>query len=226
MTRYYPAYLDVAGRPCTVIGGGNVAERKVRELAGAGARVTLVSPTATPFLAEQARHGEVRWVERAYVPGDLAGAFLAVAATDDGAVNGEVRAEATTARVLLNVVDAPALCDFIAPAVVERGAVTVAISTAGKSPALARKLREAMDGTQPAAPEEADPSCRCLRWADTADVLEDVRAELRSQAVTVPAQAWQSAMDARFLREAASLATAPLAKHRLRETLLAAKAEA
>jgi precorrin-2 dehydrogenase/sirohydrochlorin ferrochelatase len=104
--------------------------------------VTVIAPGLTPTLAALAETHEVLHHGRYYRTGDLAGAFLAVAATDDGVVQRAVASEAEAERVLLNVVDEPALCGFILPAVVERGSVTVAISTGGSSPALARKMRE------------------------------------------------------------------------------------
>ena len=134
MSRYYPAYLDLAGRRAVVIGGGDVAERKIAQLLASGADVTLVSPGATQEVARLAADGAVRWIRRAYAPGDLAGAWIAVAATDDEAVNRAVHAEAERERTLLNVVDRTELCGFIAPSIVERGPVTFAISTAGASP--------------------------------------------------------------------------------------------
>jgi siroheme synthase-like protein len=144
--QYYPVYLDVRGQRGVVIGGGPVAERKVLGLLEAGARVTVVSPDLTPGLSDLADTHEIVHHRRAYRPGDLDGAMLAVAATDDGAVHAEIAAEAAAARVLLNVVDRPALCTFIAPAVVERGPITIAISTAGASPALGARLRRELGG--------------------------------------------------------------------------------
>ena len=209
MSRYYPAYLDLAGRRCVVIGAGEIAERKVTQLLASGADVMLVSPSATPELERLAEQKEVRWIRRAYVQGDLAGAVLAVAATDDEAVNRAVHAEAEREKTLLNVVDVPSLCGFIAPSVVERGPVTVAISTAGRSPALARKLRELMGSKQ---------DCRCLAWASAIEVLSEVRAELRGRKETATPEAWQDAMDAELL-ELVEAGRAEAAKARLLDAL-------
>ena len=165
-----------------VIGAGAVAERKVHQLVAAGASVTMISPQATPELRQMASDGAISLVERGYEPGDLGGAFLAIAATDDSSVNSAVRAEASQSHVLLNVVDAAELCDFIAPAVVERGPVSIAVSTGGASPALARKLRESLE------------SWPMLEWADAADVLTEVRAALKGPGAPSP-EAWQAAMD-------------------------------
>ena len=183
MGDYYPAFLNLRGRRCVVIGGGEVAARKGRQLLGCGAAVTFVSPDASEEVRELAAADTVQWVARSYQPGDLAGAFLAIAATNDARVNREVSREATEGHVLLNVADVPALCDFIAPSVAERGPVTVAFSTGGSTPALARKLRESLERWP------------MLAWADAADVLAQVRRELRAQGIRVPPDAWQEAMD-------------------------------
>ncbi len=222
MGRYYPIYLDIQGRRCVVIGAGGVAERKVRQLLDSGATVTLVSPSATKALRQWAGEAQLVWLQRSYQPGDLSGAFLAIAATDDNAVNRQVRKEATAERVLLNIVDVPSLCTFIAPAVVERGPVSVAISTSGASPALARRLRELMEGARPI--DSADPSdttCRCLAWADAAGVLAEVRGELKAKGRSASPMAWQEAMDAGVL-ELVESGRPKEAKERLLSVLLQA----
>ena len=219
MSRYYPAYLDLSGRRCVVVGAGAVAERKVLQLLEADADVMLVSPSATPELERLADERHLRWIRRAYAPGDLAGAMLAIAATDDETVNRTVHAEAEREKTLLNVVDVPALCGFIAPSVVERGPVTVAISTAGTSPALARKLRELMDGRQNPPHFDHDAFCRCLEWADAAGPLGEVRAELREREATVEPESWQDAMDGEVL-ELVRDGRAEEAKARLLDALL------
>ncbi len=147
VTRFYPAFLDLRGRRTVVIGGGAIAEQKVLGLIAAGAHVTMVSPAVTLRLRDLAHQGVVELRERPYRPGDLVGAFLAIAATDDGAVNEAVWAEAEQRGILLNAVDDMAHCSFIAPSVHRRGDVTVAVSTAGKSPALAVRLRQCIGQT-------------------------------------------------------------------------------
>ena len=142
---YYPVFLNLKGRLCVVIGGGEVAERKVKGLLECEARVRIISPEVTPWLRDVAGQGEVDWLPREYREGDLKGAFLAIASTDRQPVNEAVAAEAAREKVVLNVVDNTPLCTFIAPSVVTRGDVTVAISTGGASPALARKLRESLE---------------------------------------------------------------------------------
>jgi uroporphyrin-III C-methyltransferase/precorrin-2 dehydrogenase/sirohydrochlorin ferrochelatase len=138
---FYPVFLNLRGRRAVVIGGGAVAEQKVLGLLSAGAHVTVVSPETTPRLAELAAAGEIDLRRRPYRSGDLAGAWLAIAGTDDRAANAQVWAEAERDGVLLNAVDDLDHCSFIAPAIHREGDVTVAVSTSGKSPALAARLR-------------------------------------------------------------------------------------
>jgi len=145
MTTGYPAILLLDGRLAVVIGGGQVAERKVRTLRDAGAKVRLVSDQVTPELRSLADRGDVELVDRRYEPGDLAGAVVAVAATDDEEVNRGVFAEATAAGIPVNVVDNTALCTFIAPSIVRRGDLVVAVSTGGAAPALAVRIRERLE---------------------------------------------------------------------------------
>ncbi len=128
-----------------MVGGGAVASRKVRQLLACGANVSVVSPELCSNLAELVKSGEIDWRERPYQSGDLRGAFLAIAATDDPAVHSAVYREAEASGILLNVADEPHWCNFILPATMRRGNLTVSISTSGKSPALARNLRRQME---------------------------------------------------------------------------------
>lgn len=143
--KYYPLSLRVADRRCVVIGGGQVAERKVGSLLAAHARVAVISPVLTAGLAALAARGEIEHAARPYRPGDLRGALLAYAATDDETLHAAIAAEAETAGVLLNVVDRPRWCTFIVPSILSRGDLTVAVSTGGGSPALARRVREEIE---------------------------------------------------------------------------------
>ncbi len=139
----YPVNLiGLAGRRAIVVGGGTVALRKVEGLLAAGAQVTVVSPALADELAALHAAGKIAVIQRPYQDGDLADAWLAIAATDDAAVNHAVFAEAQRRGCLVNVVDDPEHSNFIVPAVVRRGEVTIAVSTGGSSPALARRLRE------------------------------------------------------------------------------------
>src|SRR6266568_3309904 len=137
---FYPVFLHLQGRRGVVVGGGAVAEQKVVGLLEAGARVTVVSPDLTWKLEDLAATGAIELRRRGYHRGDLEGAFLAIAATDDRSVNADVWAEAEQRGILLNAVDDLPHCSFIAPAVHRAGDIAVAISTAGKSPALAARV--------------------------------------------------------------------------------------
>jgi precorrin-2 dehydrogenase len=139
--RYYPLFLDLTGRLVVVVGGGRVAERKVRQLLACGARVTVISPTATPRLRTWHRRDSIRWCPRRYKRCDLQQAWLVVSASDDAAVNRRVAQDARRGRTLANVVDDASVSTAIAPAWFRRGALVVAFSTGGASPALAQQLR-------------------------------------------------------------------------------------
>jgi precorrin-2 dehydrogenase/sirohydrochlorin ferrochelatase len=146
MVRYYPICLDISGKRCVVIGGGNVAERKVERLLACGARVEVVGKELTPALAAWKGDGRIIHREADFEEAHLAGASLVIGATDDETVNGRVAQSARARGIPVNIVDDPARCDFILPSVVERGDLVIAVSTGGKSPALARKIREELEG--------------------------------------------------------------------------------
>ena len=138
---YYPMFADLNGRSCLVVGGGMVAQRKVTALLRHGARVTVVSPRLTARLAASARRGRIRHLARRFRPADARGAWLVYAATDDLMINRTVYRSAQRRRLFANVVDQKPLCSFIAPAVFQRGPLTIAISTGGASPSIAKRLR-------------------------------------------------------------------------------------
>lgn len=142
---YFPVFLELSGRPCVVIGGGSVAERKVEGLLAAEAVVTVVSPTVTARLQNLVTARQMQHVARSYQAGDLAGFTLAFAATDDGKVNAAIYREAQERGVWVNASDDPAYCTFLLPGVVRRGDLVVAVGTGGKSPALTRVVREELD---------------------------------------------------------------------------------
>lgn len=141
MSSLYPLFADVAGRKVVVVGGGAVAERKVQALLASKADVVVISPALTEKLVELHDRGQVEVHQRPYRPGDLADAWLVIAATGDEHVNRQVFAEAKQNRVFCNVVDEPGLCSFHVPSLVRRGDLQIAISTGGVSPALAKHLR-------------------------------------------------------------------------------------
>jgi precorrin-2 dehydrogenase/sirohydrochlorin ferrochelatase len=145
----FPIFLKLTGRPCVVIGAGHLAESKIESLRAADASIIVIAPAASERIAEQAAAGEITLHRRPYRQGDLAGAFLVVAATNDPAVNRAVFAEATATGVLCNAVDDPPFCDFYFPSVVRRGDLQIAISTAGNSPALAQQLRKELNEQLP-----------------------------------------------------------------------------
>ncbi len=143
--KYYPVFLDVAGRPAFIIGGGAVAERKARSLMAAGARVTVISPRATKGIEALASKGALRLVRKRYSPGLVDGAFIVICASGSKAANEAARREARSLGMLVNVVDDPDGCDFIAPSVVDRGSLVIAVSTSGKSPLLSKTIREGLE---------------------------------------------------------------------------------
>lgn len=180
---YYPVFLDLAGRKCVVVGGGAVALRKVRTLLEHGAEVLVISPELGAELGKLVAGGRIRALSRDYRRGDLRGVFLAIAATDSVEVNREVAQEARAGGVLVNVVDDAADSDFIVPSYLRRGDVTLAVSTSGRSPALARRLKtkfEAELGSE---------------YAALTTLVDEVRAESRRWETKPTADDWQDALD-------------------------------
>jgi precorrin-2 dehydrogenase / sirohydrochlorin ferrochelatase len=163
-TPFYIACLRLSGRRCLVIGGGEVGLEKVEGLLACDGQVTLIAPTAVPALTQYAREGSIRWEQRAYAGArDLEGAFMAIAATDDTDTNIAVYEDAERRAMLVNVVDVPPLCNFILPAIVRTGPLAIAISTAGASPALAKRMKREIEG------QFGEP------YAQLAVLLNDVR---------------------------------------------------
>ncbi len=138
----FPISLNLQHKPCLVVGGGTIAERRVQTLLSCGAVVHLVSPTATPWLAEAAARGALRWTPEVFQPSHLEGIAIVLVATNASQVNAEIAALARQRHCLINVVDDPTHCDFYLPAVVRRGALALAISTEGQAPAFAGWLRK------------------------------------------------------------------------------------
>jgi precorrin-2 dehydrogenase/sirohydrochlorin ferrochelatase len=145
MSRRYTISLDLFQKDCLVVGGGQVAERKVRSLLECGARVKVISPEITPGLGKLAAEGLILCREGFYQDSDLTGVFLVIGATDREEVNRQVADDCAVRNLVVNIVDDPGKGNFFVPAVVRRGALTIAVSTEGKSPMLARKIREELE---------------------------------------------------------------------------------
>ena len=143
--RYYPIHLDIKNRNCLIVGGGAVGTRKVTTLLECGARVTVVSPDPTPQLTQLASEGSITLKKRAYRSDDLSGMFLVIGATDDESLNRQISKDAGRAHILCNIADCPEVCNFILPSIVRRGDLVITISTSGKSPALAKHLRQKLE---------------------------------------------------------------------------------
>lgn len=143
--RYYPIYLDIKDKHCLVIGGGSVGTRKVRTLLDYGAQVTVVSPKLSETLHALAAEGAIAWRKRIYETTDLMDVFLVFGATDDDRLNQQIHADAEAKNLLCNIADRPAVCNFILPSIVRRGDLSIAISTSGKSPAFAKRVRKELE---------------------------------------------------------------------------------
>lgn len=139
---YYPIYIDIEDRSVVIVGGGTVCARKAETMMKYGARVTIVSPQFTDEMEQWARDGVLVLRRKEYQENDLEGASMVIASTDDPCVNARVARDSRRRRIPVNVVDVTHLCEFIVPAIVERGSIQIAVSTGGKSPALARTLKE------------------------------------------------------------------------------------
>ena len=184
----YPVMLEVRGRLCVVVGGGEVGEAKVRGLLSAGAHVTVVDPAPGPAIEDLAELGAVTLVRRSYETGDLEGAFVAVAATDDSAVNSRIFAEAEAGKVLLNAVDDVQHCHFAVPSIIRRGDLLMTLSTGGKAPALSKRMRKQLSR------EFGE------EYATLVDLLGEVREEAAALRQEVGfsewAARWEAALDA------------------------------
>ena len=182
----YPVALELSGRRCVVTGGGREAEGKARALLEADADVVVIAPRVTDGLSDLVRRGEITRIARHYRPGDLAGAFLVIVADAGRAVRADVFAEAEAERVLCNAVDDVEHCHFAVPSIVRRGELLLAISTGGRAPALAKRLRRRLT-------EQFG-----WQWEALIDVLGDVRAQaLRTRTVDFATWAarWNDVLD-------------------------------
>ena len=199
----YPVNLVVSGRRCVVVGGGSVAARKVEGLAAAGAEIVVIAPQVDPSIRAVAG---VTVLEREYRSGDLEGAWLAVAATDDPGTNRLVHADGEAARVWVNAVDDPPACSFTLPALVRRGPVVVAVSTSGHSPALAAWIREKVA-------EQLGPEVALL-----AEWLSEAREEMKASGRSTEDVDWRTALDSDML-ELIRTGQVALARERLQACL-------
>ena len=184
---YYPAFINIQGKKCVVVGGGEVALRRVRMLIHCGGRVTVASPVVHPELARFAKEGTIHLNQREYGPQDIQGAAIVIAATDAKEINCEVAREARKIGAFVNVVDDPEESDFIVPSHLKRGGLTIAISTAGMSPALARKIRTKL---------ETDFG---EEYALLVSLVEEVRSFLKREGRSFSSEAWQNALDLNLL---------------------------
>ena len=198
----YPVFLDLTGRRALVVGGGPVAARKVAGLLRAGAHVSVVSPTAVPEIAEDP---DVRWHERPYRRGEVASYAIAITATDDPAVNRQVARDGNATNVWVNSADDPANCAFILPSVARHGDLHVAVSTNGRSPAMAQWARRRLDEVF------TDDHAVVL------DLLAEVRSEVRETFGTSEVDGWADVIDDELVTLAAGDLTA--ARTRLRAAL-------
>jgi len=205
--RYYPVSLDVSGKRCVVVGGGDVALRKVNVLLEHEAIVQVISPELCPELEDLFIAGRIIAAKRPYADGDLAGAFVVISATDDVEANRKVAAEAEKLGVLINVVDTPNLSNFIVPSHLRRGDLTVAVSTGGRSPALAHRIKEELENIF------GDDYAALLA------LVGQVRSELRQNGITATGEDWQRALDINMMLTLIREGKTDEAKQQLMESL-------
>ena len=189
MPVYYPIFLNIDGKKGVVVGGGQVALRKVKSLLEYGADVEVISPDPSSELSKLAESKEIRVLNREYRVGDLKGALVAIAATNNSEINQQVVKEARRNAVLVNVTDDAENSDFIAASYVRRGGVTIAVCTGGRSPALARKIRTKLER------DLGD------EYASLTHLIGEVRAEVKRRKIKVDGDAWQEAIDLDLLLE-------------------------
>jgi precorrin-2 dehydrogenase/sirohydrochlorin ferrochelatase len=210
MSSYYPVFLYLKGKRCIVVGGGSVAERKVEMLIEHQASVTVISPTLRRRLQYLADQGAIQTINRNYQTGDLKEAFLVIAATDDPSANAAVARQGRKQGALVNAVDDPKHSDFIVPSMVRRGDITIAISTSGKSPALARKLRTLLEAALP------------TEYASLVTLVSEARQELAQRRSSVDIDVWQRCLDIDILIEMIKKGQLKEARQKLVDDLLAA----
>jgi len=183
LVRFYPVFLNLKGKNCVVIGGGKVALRKVKMLLECGAVIKVIGTELCKELAELAENGKIIALRRKYQYGDLSGTYIAIAATDDAQINHKITREARRKSIPINIIDDPAGCDFIVPSSMHRGDITIAISTGGMSPALARKLRiklETLIGDE---------------FSILVNLIHEVRSKIKREGRKINNDSWQEAIN-------------------------------
>ena len=180
---YCPVFLDLEGKKCVVIGGGQVALRKVRMLLGCGADITVISLAFHPNLSSLAENGAIRLIQRPYKTGDLRDAVLVISATGQRETNRKIAREAGKRGIWINVADDPKRSGFIVPSFFRRGGLTIAVSTSGMSPALARKIRTKLEQ------DFGEEYQRLL------SLIEEVRSMVKQKKIRVSSDVWQEALD-------------------------------
>ena len=191
---YLPIFADLKQRPVLVVGGGEVAARKVELLARAGAEIRIVAQSLSPELEQRRQSGGINWLGQAFAPHQLDEVFLVIAATDDAALNAQIYAEADKRRVLVNVVDDQPRCSFIFPSIVDRSPLVVAVSSGGKAPVLARMLREKLEALLPAS------------LGTMAQLAGGFRTRVKQQLSSIGARRrfWEKSLNGRFATLAAN----------------------
>ncbi len=184
---YYPIMLNLRGKKCVVVGGGTVALRKVKMLLDCGADITVISPKPHLGMTKLSEKKAIRLIHRNYKVGDLMGTTLAVASTDVREINRTVAHEAKRLGILVNVVDDPRLSSFILPSFFRRGNLTIAVSSAGTSPALARKIRSNLEKSLG------------KEYATLLSLISEVRSSLKKRGCVVDGEAWQEVLDLKSL---------------------------
>ena len=190
MKKYYPAFIDIENQPCLVVGGGSVAEEKIEDLLECKGKVSIISPELTNELSKKVENGDILWESRKYITGAVQGYRIVISATDSQKVNEQVYRDAEIRGIMVNVVDIPPLCRFIVPSIVRQRDLCIAISTGGKSPALAKKIRVELET------KFGD------EYADLVDLLGEYRPLMQRKYpddINIRARLWTSLVDSDIL---------------------------
>jgi len=180
---YFPVFIDIRGKRCVVIGGGKVALRKTKALLECGAEITLVSPALNPELNKLIKKRRIEHISRKYEPEDLKDAFIIMAATDSAETNLKIALEARNQRIFVNIANNLDQSDFIIPSSFRRGDLTIAVSTAGRSPALTKKIRTRLE------------KIFGEEYVSLLSLVKEVRSELKQKGISISAEVWQEALD-------------------------------